>query len=102
MSRSFATGKASTSPETWPIFIAYRDDDGQKHARWLFERLNGRAVPMPATDGSGPPILEVFFDKNNPPTDDFLKYNQPSLERAAGTGPRLHLRCSPAQSFPHG
>jgi hypothetical protein len=76
------SGKASDSPKTCPIFIAYRDDDGREHAEWLFEHLNGREVSLTASDASGPPVVDAFFDKNNPPTDDFLKYNQPNLERA--------------------
>src|SRR5271157_3316268 len=82
MSTLQRSGQESGSPKTCPIFIAYRDDDGQEHAEWLFRHLSGREVPLTASDMSGPPLVEAFFDKNNPPTDDFLKYNQPNLERA--------------------
>ena len=76
------TGHPSETTETWPIFIAYRDDDGRKHAEWLFRNLNRSPVPVTTSDASGPPVIDPFFDKNNPPTDDFTKYNQPNLERA--------------------
>ena len=84
MSTLQRSGQESGSPKTCPIFIAYRDDDGREHAEWLFRHLSGRAVPLTASDASGPPVVDAFFDKNNPPSDDFLKYNQPNLEARWG------------------
>ena len=82
MSTHRKSGQASTLPEAWPIFIAYRDDDGQKHAEWLFRNLNKRGVNGTLPEPSASPVIVPFFDKNNPPTDDFRKYNEPNLERS--------------------
>ena len=69
------TEQALNPTETWPIFIAYRDDDGQEHARWLFRHLNGRPVHAASSDESAPPgssgranedfDVRIFDDNDN-------------------------------------
>ena len=69
------------SPESVPVFLAYRRADGERYARLAHANLNGKSFR--AGEGSPPRRLDVFCDLFTPPTEDFTQYNTPALQRAA-------------------
>jgi WD40 repeat protein len=78
-----AAGERPAPPETWPVFIAYRDATGLEHAKWLFKHLKCRPVPTTISVGSESPRIAPFWDKDASSTPDFRRNNQPALERAS-------------------
>lgn len=74
------TEQAQTSdsrpPDSMPVFLCYRRVDGHAAARWLFERLHGRAL------GEGGPLLDVYIDSHMAPVSDWQALHQQQLERA--------------------
>jgi WD40 repeat protein len=73
-----AAGEAGRAPVEWPIFIAYRTDDGSAAAEWLYRRLHGFAFDKGAERVS----LAVYWDAASPGVGDWTAVHRDALERA--------------------
>lgn len=89
---------AVKAPETWGIFICYRQVDGHQAAQWLYETLHGQPLPFIPEGYDSPPKSDVYFDQSAPAVDDWTRVHEPALQRARA----MLLVCSPAAKINEG
>ena len=93
---------AQQDTDRWPIFICYRQADGQVAAARIFSLLNEQPVPVvetgPAGNGARPPILDVYFDQAAPGVADWTAVHEPFLKRARA----MILVCTPGAKLNEG
>lgn len=63
------------------IFICYRQVDGKAVAGWLYEQLQGHALPSDSAE-SIVRSLDVYYDQATPALGDWQALHRPSLESA--------------------
>ncbi len=71
-----------TAIDNWPVFICYRQSDGKDFARWVYDLLNTRPVPVAGHDSADrdPPKLDVYFDQAAPGVGDWTAIHEPYLK----------------------
>ena len=70
------------------IFLCYRQVDGSKAAKWLYEKMSGQLIKMTDADQLE---IKVYLDLASPAISDWRALHQPTLERARA----LLYVCSP-------
>ena len=76
-----------------PVFICYRQVDGTKIARWLFETLHGQRLPAMGDAATEEEVasLDVYFDQTAPAVGDWKAIHQPRLR----TSQAMIVVCTP-------
>jgi len=70
------------------IFLCYRQVDGSKAAKWLYEKMTGQLIKVTDADQLE---IKVYLDLASPAISDWRALHQPTLERARA----LLYVCSP-------
>ncbi|WP_419908443.1 WD40 repeat domain-containing protein [Hoeflea sp.] len=78
--------------QKWPVFICYRQADGQKTAARIYDLLHDQPVPAATKGTEEPPRLDVYFDKAAPAISNWKSVHEPHLKRSRA----MIVICSPA------
>ena len=83
-----------------PVFICYRQTDGQAAASLLFDLLNDQQLPAAPTsfDNGERPQLDIYFDQAAPGVGDWMSVHEPYLKRARA----LLVVCTPGAKLNEG
>ena len=94
--------KSSRYTGKWPIFICYRQADGQATAARIFSLLDKHVLPISGNEAVGtigtPPFLDVYFDRAAPGVSDWTEIHEPFLKRARA----FILICTPGAKLHEG
>lgn len=95
----YKTGMSDAPEPTdaWPIFICYRQADGQPTAARIYELLDKEPVPMADADKTQPE-LDVYYDQAAPGVSDWTAVHEPFLKRARA----MILICTPGAKLHEG
>ncbi len=93
---------SAQNTDRWPIFICYRQADGQATAKRIFSILNDAIVPVAgvgaAGEGPPPPKLDVYLDQAAPGVSDWTDVHEQFLKRARA----MILICTPGAKLNEG
>jgi tetratricopeptide (TPR) repeat protein len=66
------------------VFICYRHSDGDWHADWINQTLNGQTLGGQSLSGQTPDALAIttYYDRTAPAVADWKKHHLPSLQSA--------------------